>query len=132
MARKTKDQIQADLLAQHQIDFDVFKAEYNQRLVMMVMFYSAWMDKTLKVSINEADSNYLDFFVGKENRIATLPIDSKLIVDFNMMYDLEEVELQVSRYHKEIEEQKEQQQKFNVAWNKLTAEERQLLGIRNA
>ena len=131
MARKTKSQIQAEMILQRQQEFEDFKNRYSDRLIKAVMFYAAKTGDTSMEYHSGVDFDFIKFFDDTKSHISTLPINPEF-VNFDSMYELEEVEACIDRYNKKVKEQEEQQQKFNVAWNKLTAEERQLLGIRNA
>jgi len=132
MARKTKAEMNAQLTAENQAKWDKQREEWPSRVLDAVLT-AAEMPNEFKVNRDHVGVHFEctdDEYTHKLGFYGTsvfLALPEK--PDWTLLYDLEDFENAVKRHNKRVEEAMELARRRSTALNKLTKEERELLGL---
>lgn len=126
MPRKTKEQIVAENAAHLEQKWQEFAAEYNKRLTILIYDFGRLVYADFTVTFMPA---LQEFALANRRSVWTLPLVLPKQCDSNLIWHLSEAEDAVQRQLKEEEFAAEMLRRRQAALDKLTEEERDLLGI---
>ena len=126
MPRKTKEQVDAENAARLEQEWQKFTAEYNKRLTILIYDFGRLVYSDFTVTFMPA---LQEFALANRRSVWTLPLVLPKQCDSNLIWHLSEAEDAVQRQLKEEEFAAEMLRRRQAALDKLTEEERELLGI---
>lgn len=126
MPRKTKEQVDAENAARLEQEWQKFTAEYNKRLTILIYDFGRLVYSDFAVTFMPA---LQEFALANRRSVWTLPLVLPEQRDSNLIWHLSEAEDAVQRQLKEEEFAAEMLRRRQAALDKLTEEERELLGI---
>lgn len=126
MPRKTREQVDAENAARLEQEWQKFTAEYNKRLTILIYDFGRLVYSDFTVTFMPA---LQEFALSDRRSVWTLPLVLPEQRDPNLIWHLSDAEDAVQRQLKEEEFAAEMLRRRQAALDKLTEEERELLGI---
>lgn len=129
MARKTKAERAAEEAAQLAAGWQVFAAEYNKRLTMLVYNFGRLGHAQFTVQFLPESQEFALQTDQDWHSEWKFPLVLPELRDNDFMWNMSDAERAVERHLEEVARAEEQERKRVSALNKLSPEERALLGL---
>lgn len=129
MAKETKADREARMALEQEAEYQQFVREYPARFAKLMFDYMNLSHAEFYVKQLDAETYEFSRDSYSSWKNSTLKVSAPANYNRKVMYDLEEAERYLQDYARELAESLRKYQVKQAALNKLSAEERELLGL---